>query len=221
VRLTVSEVLADAWRLYTRNSGRLIGIAVVVFGFLSAVQALLNTTGSRLLVAVSVGVTIVGAVWVQGALVLAVDDLRGGPAGLSIGEIFRRVEPRLWTLLGAGLLVGVGVVAGLLLFIIPGLILLTYWSLVMPAAMLEHRGVLGSITRSQQLVAGNFLRVFAIVAITIILSTIVSLMIVAILSPLPDFVDIYVSGVIANGITVPFVALAWTLTYMELRTIKG
>ena len=221
MRLTVSAVLGDAWHLYTRHAGRLIGIAVIVFGFLSAVQALLNSTGSRLLVAVAVGVTIVGAVWVQGALVLAVDDLRGGAAGLPVGEVFRRVESRLWTMLGAGLLVGIGVVAGLLVFVIPGIVLLTYWSLVMPAVVLERKGVLASISRSQQLVSGDFLRVFAIVAITIVLSTIVSVMIVALLSPLPDFVDIYVSGVIANSVTVPFVALAWTLTYIELRALKG
>jgi hypothetical protein len=221
VSFSVGEVLGEAWALYTRNAGRLIAVAAIVFGVLSAVQALINSTGSRALVALAVGITIVGAVWVQGALVVVADDLRDGTIDLPLGEVFRRVEPRLWTLLGAGILVGIGVAAGLLLFLIPGLVLLAFWSLVMPAVVLERRGVLGSISRSQQLVSGDFLRVFAVVGITIVLSTIVNVMIVAILTPLPDFVDIYVAGVIANSVTVPFIALAWTLMYFELKAIKG
>jgi hypothetical protein len=49
----------------------------------------------------------------------------------------------------------------------------------------------------------------------------VAAMIAAILSPLPAFVDVYVAGVIANSVTIPFVALAWTLAYYDLRALKG
>jgi hypothetical protein len=221
VRFTVGGVLGDAWNLYTRHSGRLIAVGAIVFAFISAVQALINSTGSRALVALALGVTIVGAVWVQGALVVVVDDLRDGSVDLTIGQVFRQVEPRLWALIGIGLLVGIGVAAGLVLFVVPGLVLLAYWSLVMPAAVLERKGVFASISRSQQLVHGDFLRVFGVVAITVVLSTVVNVMIVALLTPLPEFFDLYVSGVIANSVTVPFVALAWTLMYYELKAVKG
>jgi hypothetical protein len=70
-------------------------------------------------------------------------------------------------------------------------------------------------------VSGDFLRVFAVVALTVILASIIGAMILALLSPLPAFFDVYVAGVIANSITIPFVALAWTLMYYELRAIKG
>lgn len=221
MRFTVSEVLGEAWSLYTRHSGRLILIGAIVFGFLSAVQALINSTGQRALVPIAVGVTVIGAVWLQGALVVAVDDLRKGKVDLSIAEVFRRVEPRLWALLGSGILVAIAVVAGLALFVIPGLVLITFWSVVTPAIVLEGKSVLASIGRSQQLVSGNFFRVFAVIAITVVLATVVNVVISSLFLPLPAFFDVYVAGVIANSVTVPFVALAWTVMFFELRVVKG
>ena len=221
MRFTVGDVLGEAWRLYTRHSGRLIAVAAIVFGFLSLVQAAINSTGQRALIPISIGVTIVGGLWLQGALVVVVDDLRKGKVDLSIAEVLRRVEPRIWTLLGTGVLVAVGILAGLYLFIVPGLLLIAYWSLVTPAVVLEGKGVLAAFSRSQRLVSGNFLRVFAVVALTVVLAGIVWTVIVALLSPLPPFFSIYVAGVVAYSVTIPFVALAWTLMYYDLRALKG
>jgi hypothetical protein len=221
VSFTVSGVLGEAWDLYTRHSGRLIGVGAFVFGFLSAIQAAINSAGERALIPLSIGITIFGALWLQGALVIVVEDIRDGKVDLTIGQVFRRVEPRLWALLGTGILAAVGIVAGLTLFILPGLVLITYWSLLIPAVVLERKSVFEAFSRSQRLVSGDFLRVFAVVALTVILASIIGAMILALLSPLPAFFDVYVAGVIANSITIPFVALAWTLMYYELRAIKG
>ena len=87
--------------------------------------------------------------------------------------------------------------------------------------MLEGKGVLAAFSRSQRLVSGNFLRVFAVVALTVVLAGIVWTVIVALLSPLPPFFSIYVAGVVAYSVTIPFVALAWTLMYYDLRALKG
>lgn len=230
MRFTVGGVLGEAWTLYTRHAGRLIAVGAIVFGFLSAVQALINSTGERALVPISIGVTIVGVFWLQGALVVVVEDLRDGKVDLSIADVFRRVEPRLWTLIGAGLLAAV-VIGGLLVvaavsragivFLIPAIVLVTYWSVVTPAVVLERKGVVAALSRSQRLVAGTFLPVFAVVFLTVALATIVGVVIVAVLSPLPAIVDYYIAGVIANSVTIPFVALAWTLMFYDLRAVKG
>jgi hypothetical protein len=218
---SVGEVLSEAWTLYTKHSGRLIGIAAIVFGFLSLVQAAINSTGQPALIPISIGVTIVGALWLQGALVIVVDDLRDGRLDLSIGQTFRRVEPRLWTLLATGVLAAIGILAGLYALILPGLVLIAYWSLVTPAVVLENRSVFAAFARSQRLVSGYFLRVLAVVAITVAAATVVWTVISALLSPLPPFFSIYAAGVVANSLTVPFVALAWTLMYYDLRAVKG
>ena len=44
-----------------------------------------------------------------------------------IADTFSKVWPRLWPLLGASILAGLGIAAGLVLLIVPGLILLTWW----------------------------------------------------------------------------------------------
>jgi hypothetical protein len=230
MRFTVGEVLGEAWHLYTRHSGRLIAVGAIVFGFLSAVQALINSTGQRALIPVSVGVTIVGVYWLQGALVVIVDDLRDGKVDLPIREVFRRVEPRLWTLIGTGLIaaatIGSLLVLGFvtplgLVLVVPAVALVTLWSVVTPAIVLERQGVFAAFRRSQRLVSGDFWRVLAVVLVTVVLAAIVATMIVALLSPLPPFFDLYVAGVIANSITIPFVALAWTLMFFDLRAVKG
>ena len=58
-------------------------------------------------------VSIAGIFWLQGALVLAVDDVRDGRADLSISETLDRVTPHLGTLALAGMLAGLGIAFGL------------------------------------------------------------------------------------------------------------
>ena len=222
VKLSVGEILGESWALYTRNSGRLIAVAAIVFGFLSLVNAVIDSFGSTpiALLLVSVAIAIVGVFWMQGALVIVVQDLRDGRTTPSIGDVFQRVEPRLWTLIGAGILAAVGIGVGLILLVVPGLVLLTYWSMITPVVVLERRAALPSFSRSAALVSGNGLRVFAVIAVTVIGSSIVSAVIFALLSPLPPFFDLYIAGVVANSVTVPYVALAWTLVYYDLRAGK-
>ncbi len=218
-RLSIGDVLGESWLLYTRNSPRLIATAAVVFGALSLVDLAVDAAvGARwLLVAVGVAVTVVGTFWLQGALVVLVAAIRSGRATMPGGELYRRVEPRLAALVGAGLLAAVGVALGIVLLIVPGLVLLTLWSMIVPAIVLEERGVRDSFRRSMELVRGSGLRVFAIIVLTVLLATIVGAVVRALFTPLPDVLAYYASGVVANSVTVPFVAIAWTLTYFALR----
>jgi len=219
-KLQVGGVLGDAWYLYTRNSTTLILTAAVVYGLLAVVDALILSAigGGVLLFAVSLAVTIVGVFWLQGTLVLLVEELRAGRVSPPIVRLFERVRPLLGKLIGAGILAAVGIGAGLVLGIVPGLVLLTLWSLITPAIVLEGSGVRSAFGRSMRLVRGNGFRAFAVIFVTVALATIVSVVIIAILAPLPDFFDVYIASVIANSVTVPFVALAWTVMYFELRS---
>lgn len=220
MKLSIGEVLGEAWSLYTRHAGKLILMSAVVFGFLSLVAAAIGPTRHPGLIALVAVVYTVGLLWLQGAMAVAVAELRAGRAITSIGELFDRVAPRLLPLVVAGVLAAIGVGGGLILFYVPGLVLLTFWMGVTPAVVLERRGVLESFGRSYRLVKGDGLRVFAIIALTTIFSTIVATVIRAILTPLPRFFDIYLSGVVANSLVMPFVALAWTVTYFDLRLNK-
>jgi hypothetical protein len=219
-RLAVGETLADAWRLYTRNSWRLIATAAIGYGILALLEILVAAAVSErfAFTLVSLALTVVAVYWLQGALVLLVQELRAGRPVPPMLDLFARVEPKLWTLMGAGLFAAFGIALGLVLFVLPGLALLAYWSLITPAIILEGCGVTAAFRRSAQLVRGNALRVLAVIVITVILSTVVGLVVTALLQPIGGAFGYYLAAVAANALTIPFVALAWTEMYFALRS---
>src|SRR5262249_47729501 len=150
--------------------------------------------------------------WLQGALVFAVDDVRDGRIDSSISELFERVRPYLGTLIGAGLLAGLGIAVGFVLLIVPGLILLTWWCLIAPVIVLEGKHVGESFGRSRELVRGHAWTVFGIIIIVVLASAIASGLIQAIFSFLGPFLRYWIGGAIANAIVDPFLAVALVLT---------
>src|SRR6188474_2386203 len=112
-------VIGEAWEHYKAHWRHLLAIVgallTLVLGWFGALLAAI--------------ISLVGLFWVQGALVKAVEDIRDGRADLSLGETFDRVRPQLGSIIVAGLLAGLGIVLGLVLLIVPGLILMTWWVL--------------------------------------------------------------------------------------------
>jgi hypothetical protein len=221
--VTVGDVLGAAWSLYTKFFTRFFVVAAIVFVVINLVGALLGAiagsdSGVRVLVAlISAVVSLVGTFWLQGALVYAVEDVNDGRIDSSVGELFKRVQPYLWTLVGAGLLAGLGIAAGLVLLIVPGLILLTWWCLIVPVIVLEGKPVGESFGRSRELVRGHGWAVFGVVIIVFLGSAIASGIIQSIFFFLGPFLRYWIGGTIANAIVDPFLAIALTLMYFYLR----
>ncbi len=211
--------MREAWALYASHWGHLLPIALAVFLLLSLLVLLLVVLLGPLGLLASVFISLAGSFWIQGALVVAVEDIRDGRADLSIGETLSRVWPRLNTLSVAGLLAAGGILLGLLLCVVPGLVLATWWMLIVPVIMLERAGVLRAFGRSRELVRGNGWKAFGVVALTFLVVLLVSAVIGAALSPLRDDLESYVRDVVRNTVTAPFVALAFTLTYYRLREL--
>jgi hypothetical protein len=221
--VTVGGVLGEAWRLYTKFFTRFFVVAAIVFLIINLLGALLGKVAGSgggvapLVALIATVVSLVGTFWLQGALVYAVDDVRDGRIDSSVGELFERVQPHLWTLIGAGLLAGLGVAIGLVLLIVPGLILLTWWCLIVPVIVLEGKRVGESFGRSRELVRGHGWTVFGVVILTFLLSAIASGLIQSIFSFLDAFLRYWIGGTIANAIVDPFLAVALTLMYFHLR----
>jgi hypothetical protein len=220
--MSVSGILSGAWNLYTRFFVQLVLVAVPVFlvlGLLNAIVASIGDDGGFSLFLwglISLAISIVGYFWLQGALVEAVADVRDGRADLSVGEIYQRVQPRLPALISAGIVAGIGILIGFILLVIPGLFLLTRWSLISPSVVLEKRSAGESLSRSWELVKGHSWTVFGVIVVTAILSGIASGVIQALFVFLPDFLGTWIGGLVANSIVAPFIALAWTLMYFAL-----
>ncbi|MFL5930902.1 MAG: glycerophosphoryl diester phosphodiesterase membrane domain-containing protein [Gaiellaceae bacterium] len=221
--MTFSGVLSQSWDLYKRFFVQLVMTAVPVFVVLGLLDAILSSFGDDdsafalvLWSLVALVVSIVGYFWLQGALVEAIADIRDGRADLSVGDVYARVRPRLPALIAAGIVAGIGIAIGLVLLIIPGLFLLTRWSLVSPAVVVEKRSAGEALSRSWELVKGNSWTMFGIIIVTVILAGIASGIISALFVFLPDFIGTWLGSIVANSITAPFVALAWTTAYFSL-----
>jgi len=122
----------------------------------------------------------------------------------------------LGSLVVAGILAGIGVAAGLILLIAPGLFLLTIWSMLSPVIVLERSSVGAAFGRSRALVRGNGWRVFGLILVTAILTGIAGSLLRAVFSFLPRFLEIVIGSTIASAVVAPFSAIALTVAYFTL-----
>ena len=219
--MSIGAVLSDAWELYRRFFTRFVMVALPVFLVLGLLEAIGDassddTSAAFLWTLVGIVVGVIGTFWVQGALVEAVSDVRDGRADLEVKEIYDRVRGRLPALIVAGLLAGLGIAVGFILLIVPGLYLLTRWSMIVPVIVLEGRSAGDSFGRSWEVVRRDAWKVFGLILITVFAAAIASGVLQTLLLFLPAFLSTWLGSAIANSIVTPFVATAWTLAYYRL-----
>jgi hypothetical protein len=107
--------------------------------------------------------------------VVAVSDVHlDRPA--SVRDSFLRVKEHLLGVIGVSMLVGLGVAAGFIALIVPGVILAMMWSLSVPVKVLENKSATDAMSRSADLTKGDRGRIFVIWLLFIVLSIGVSLL---------------------------------------------
>jgi hypothetical protein len=213
----LSGVFGEAWRLYTGHWRHFFVIAVVVYGLLFLLSVLVTAVLGTLGFIIASFLAIVGAFWLQGALIEAVRDVRDGRADHSVRETLERVLPRFNRIALGGILAGFGIAVGFALLVVPGLILLTIWVMVIPAIVLEDRGVLESFGRSRELVRGNGWNVFGVIVLTILLLIGVLIVLTIALAPLEPWLARLIGDLVSYTIVAPFVVTTWTLAYYRVR----
>jgi hypothetical protein len=213
-------VLSEAWGLYKRHWQHLLTISFIVFLAVALIALLLVALLTWFGAILAAIISLVATFWVQGALVRAVDDVRDGRADLSVGETFSRVRPQLPAIIVAGILAGLGIALGLVLLIVPGLILLTWWILIIPVIVLEERRAGEAFSRSRELVRGHGWGVFGLIVLTILLVIAFNIVLGIVLLPVADWLRSFLSSVITGTLVTPFVAVVWTLLYFRLRGAK-
>jgi hypothetical protein len=222
--VTIGVVLNETWTLFTRFFLRFFVIALVVFATVNLVYALVvtaisedNDTAAFALGILALATVVVGTTWLQGAFVYAVQDARDGSFDASLSQVFSRVSSSIAPLIGASLLAALGIAFGFVLFIAPGLWLLTVWATIAPVIVVEKRRALESFGRSRELVRGHGWTVFGIVVITGLLSGIATTLLQAAFSFLPRFLEILIGSTIAQAAVAPFSAIAIAIMYFRLR----
>jgi len=184
--LSTGELLDRTFSLYRSHFGLFIGIfalphlAVLAFQCVGiAFQSPGNQLSNILMTLVwSMGallLTVIVSAASQAATVVAVSQVHlDRPA--SVMDSFSRVKGEIGGVIWLSFLVGLGVGAGFIALIVPGVLLALMWSLAVPAKILENRGATDAMSRSSDLTKGDRGRIFVIWLLFIVLSIGISLL---------------------------------------------
>ena len=172
-KLDVGAVIRKVWSIYVDQAPVLMPAAAVVFVFTGIVSAVLLQASSGLaLLATLIG--LIATTLFTGMVVELVADVQDGRRDATPGQLLRAATPVLGPLILVALVVGILTVIGFVLLIVPGLILLTVWSVAAPVVVLERPPGLRAMRRSRELVRGNGWPVFGVIFVLVVLVAIVA-----------------------------------------------
>jgi hypothetical protein len=217
----LSGVLGESWQLYRTYARHLLTIAFIVYLIAAIVSAALSLVGGIVGALLGLLITVIAEFLLTAALVKAVQDVRDGTVNLSVGQTFSVALPFIGSVAVAAILAGIAIAVGLAIFIIPGLFLLTIWSLIVPAIVLGGSGPLDAFGRSWQLVRGNFWNVFGILFIVFVILFAVDIVLGLVFSALPYFLSHFLGSVIGGTLIAPFIAVVTTLMYFRLTGVPA
>jgi hypothetical protein len=215
--IDVGDVISKVFATYTAHAGVLLPVAALLFLIEAAFRVLgLESAGLALLAAV---ISIVLSTLYTGMVVELVNDVRDGRLDQSVGGLFNSVTPVLLPLIAVSILAAIGLAIGFVLLIIPGLFLLTFWSVVAPVTVLERPGVFAAFSRSWELVKGNGWQVFGVIVLFILIFIAIGIVLGIIGAILGDAGEV-VLGYVGSVITAPLVALAASVLYFDLKDVR-
>ncbi len=173
--LTFGEILDGAFTLYRRHFAVFFTTALIpllpmafAYGFLgvagagaTTLEAQLAASGGFLL---ALPFIMLGMLVMWGALVHeAGEAVMGRPVVRS--DAYRVAFRRLLPLLGATLLLGLLMGLGLLLFVVPGVLVMLMLFAIWQVVVLEGKGPVEAASRSRRLAQGAWLRIFGVTAV--------------------------------------------------------
>jgi hypothetical protein len=234
--LGIGEILSTAFQLYRRHWRTLLAIAAVVVVPLTLLQYLLGDW-LRSRGEVTSYQQISTATWAVGAA-----GLVAGLAGLlmylvltgaitravaaevagqdpSVEQSYRFGFHRLGSVLLVSVLVGLATIAGLILFIIPGIWIGVRLAVSVEALVVEGRRGTQAMGRSWELVGGHWWHAFGALVVAGLLTGVVNAVITSPFNNTNWFVQA-VAAAVATVITLPYGVLVGVLLYLDLRARK-
>jgi hypothetical protein len=218
-KLDTADTIGQAFSIYGSQAGVLLPVAFALFLLVAVVNGLV--AGELVLLPLTFFVTVIASTLYQGMVVELVHDVQDGRRDSSVGELVRSIAPVLLTLIGAGILAGLGIGIGFLLLIVPGLILATIWSVIAPSIVVERKGVFEAFGRSRELVRGNGWQVFGVILTVFVIVFVVRLLLGAIAAGIDDSTGVRIAfDLVASTLTAPISALVAAVLYFKLRALK-
>ena len=219
-KLDVGSTLSQIFSTYGQQAGVLLPLAFALYLVVAIITALF--AGNVLLGLIAFAVGVIAATLYQGMVVSLVRDVQDGTRDSSVSDLVDQTWPVVVPLIGAGILAGIGIAIGFVLLIIPGLILLTIWSVIAPVIVVEHSGAIDAFGRSRALVKGHGWQVFGVIFVVYLIVTIVGIVLGLIGAGISDtFAMRALFSLIASTLTAPIAALAASTIYFNLIALQG
>ena len=220
-RLHVFRVYGSAFAIMARHARIVLPFAVVATAIPAALELLieheLDTSVGALLT--SVVDTFCTAVF-AGAVEQLVHRWEDGERRIPARGVLSRVPPVILPLFVVAIAQALVVALGFVLLIVPGLLALTYFSLVGPVVVAERLGIRATFRRSAQLVRGNFWRVFAVMLSLEVLAGLIAFIVGRIFSSIGEASEDPIALAIGEAVTLPLEVLAVAVMYWRLRAIE-
>jgi hypothetical protein len=211
----LTGVLREAWAMYRRFAAHFLLIAFVLYLISAIIGALLSLAGVGGGLAAFV-IDLFFLFLLQAALVKAVQDVRDGRVDLNFSETLRAALPYVAPVAGAGILAAIGIAIGFVFIIVPGLILLTFWSLIVPSIVIGGTPAMSSFGQSWRTVRGHAWRVFGTFVLVWLIDIVFKIVLSAIFYALPGAGRTFISSVVAGTLFAPFLAIVVSLVYYRL-----
>lgn len=230
----ITALFRDSLRVYGRHAGVFILLSaavvvpvhVVVEGI--GLERLSGPYDSTPTIAEAAVPTVVGFLVVMPIITaICIHALRSIAAGArpGAGEAFVYGFEAFTPLFFAVLIAAVGIAAGLLLFILPGVYLAVRWFFVPQAVVIDGARGVDALRESGNVVSGFWWRTFGLVVMINLAAALPALLITApftgIAANTDDAIWSLVGTICAESVTAPFVALFSTLLYYDLRARRA
>jgi hypothetical protein len=232
--LDIGRVLNNTFGVIMRHPVIFIGLSFLIVALPQAVvqlatgasttssdpDAMMAMFSSPSMVAAAAGgwlLVMILSVLLQATFIIAtVKDLNGQP--VSLGDCIGQAIGKLLPLIGLGVLMTLGIMAGMILLIIPGLILALMWIVASPVMMAEDKGIIDSLKRSAELTKGSKRWIVLLFVVYIILSSILGMLMIPFVFAGP--VAIMLVGLVVNTLTGAIQGTGIAAVYVDLRIVK-
>jgi uncharacterized membrane protein len=239
--LTIGELLDRTFFYYRNHFVLFVGLAALpaLLGLIFQLAGLFKPAGTSILLSglftlATLAVFLVTSTLTHGATIVAVSQiLLDRPT--NVVEAFQSIRPRVGELILISLNVGVRVLIGFILCIVPGILWSLRYSLAVPAAVLEETGISDSISRSSTLTEGHRGRIFLIYLLIGVLTLLANLLwpfltmfVATLMSPgvrsghPPIWVQasLQFGSFLSQSLLGPITSIALTLVYYDVR-VRG
>lgn len=217
----LSGVLGEAWTLYKRHAVHFLLISFAVYLVIGIITALLSLALGSFGAVLGGLLSLLGVFLLQAALVKAVQDARDGRIDLDLGATIKAAVPFLGSVTIAGVFASIAIGVGFALIIVPGLILLTFLSLIVPEIVVGGATAYESFGRSWRTVRGYAWHVFGTYVLVFVIMIVGQYVVELILLALPYSARNSIADFVVGTLFAPFLAAVVTLVYDRLTFAHG